>query len=239
MRKVEKERNEKYDELEIIAENESNINELKEFYVSNEITNLPEIIEERKEKLVNDLVEFARKRTVPCKWDKEGDPLEYEVKFSPITIQQYFFKSVNPINSVIPDYNVEKLSLIYEYYCYLIAEINDKIGDFPSSINSFCKLAGITQNQLKMIKNSSPDLSLRTVAEKIFDEIGDNNITLAQMGKASEKTTIFKMKTQNEIVEKVQPNVNVNINQTLGEDQIDMIYNRINEYGRLVSKKGR
>ena len=239
MRKVEKERQKKHEEMAIIESKNEELQQLKEFYVTNEISNLPQIIDERKNDLVDKLTNFAKEHTKPVKWDKDGIAIDYGVIFSPITIQQYFFKSVNPINSIIPDYNAEKLSLIYEYYCYLIAEINDKIGNFPSSINSFCKLAGITQFQLKNIKNNSPDLALRIVAEKIFDEIGDNNITLAQMGLASEKTTIFKMQTQNEIIEKVQPNVNVNINQTIGEEEIQIITDRINKYGNLINKKGK
>lgn len=237
MRKKEKQSMQYQKEQNKIEDNQLVITELEKFYVSNTVDNLNEIIENKKNTLVQELVTFAEEHTKPCKWDKDGCVLEQRVFTSPMVIQQYFFKSVNNIHSIIPEYNSEKLALIYDYYCWLIAEVNDKIGPYPSSLNSFCKLAGLTISQLKSIKNSSYDDKLRTVAEKIYDEIGDSNITMAQMGMVSEKSTIFKLKTQNEIVEKVQPNVNINITKQIDEDEADAILKRIGKYGNLVNKK--
>src|SRR5574344_1296205 len=202
MRKVEIERNKRKEQENIIVDNQIQLKELENFYVSGTIDNLPKIIEEKKEKLVNEITEYTNKHNKPVKWDDEGNPIKFKMEYNPIVIQQYFFKSINTIHSIIPDYNAEKLALIYDYYCYLIAEVNDKIGNYPSSLNSFCKLSGLTISQLRNIKNNSYDEKLRIVAEKIYDEIGDTNITMAQMGIVSEKSTIFKLKTQNEIIEK-------------------------------------
>lgn len=239
MRKVEIERNERKKQENIIIDNQIQLKELENFYVSGTIDNLPQIIEEKKEKLVNEMEEYVNKHNTPIKWDDEGNPIKFKIEYNPIVIQQCFFKSINTIHSIIPDYNAEKLALIYDYYCYLIAEVNDKIGNYPSSLNSFCKLAGLTISQLRNIKNNSYDEKLRIVAEKIYDEIGDTNITMAQMGIVSEKSTIFKLKTQNEVIEKVQPNINVNITKTINEEEANNILDRIGKYGNLINKKGK
>ena len=75
---------------------------------------------------------------------------------------------------------------------------------------------------------------MRTITEKIFDEIGDTNLTLSQLGKTNERSTIFKMKTQNEMVEKVQPKVNINI---VEQPDMTAINDRINKYKYFATKK--
>ena len=75
---------------------------------------------------------------------------------------------------------------------------------------------------------------MRVVAEKIYDQIGDENVTMSQMGVVRERSTIFKMKSQNEMVEKVQPQVKVNVN---AEVDVDRIQERLNKYKKFASKK--
>lgn len=228
--KVQKEKN-----REIEKVNQNNLRELEQFYNEGKIDTLFKNIEEEKKKLVEDMIKYAEEHTEDSKWDKEGNVLAREVKINPLVISNYFFKSIVPIGSQEPVYNAEKLSMVFDYYCQILAEVNDKIGNFPSSLTLFCKFAGITLNTLRQYKNSQ-DLPTRIVAEKIYDQVGDENITMSQMGIVKERTTLFKMKSQNELVEKSQPNVNINVKKI--DIDLDKINERLNKYKQFTNKKG-
>ena len=74
----------------------------------------------------------------------------------------------------------------------------------------------------------------RIIAEKIYDQIGDENVTMSQMGVVRERSTIFKMKAQNEMVEKVQPQVSVKVN---AEIDMDRINKNLDKYKKFAIKK--
>ena len=59
---------------------------------------------------------------------------------------------------------------------------------------------------------------------------------MSQMGVVRERSTIFKMKAQNEIVEKEQPKVSINITE---KPDLDRINERLNKYKMFASKKGK
>ena len=221
------------DNYEIEKNNQNNLRKLEEFYVEGKVDNMLKTIQEEKEKLVQDMIIYHDKHIKECKWDKDGVPLAYKVEINPLVINNYFFKPICPITSQEPVYNAEKLGMVFDYYCEILAEVNDKIGDYPSSLTAFCKMAGITLNTLRNYKNSS-DYNMRVVAEKIYDQIGDENITMSQMGVVKERSTLFKMKSQNEMVEKVQPQVKVNLN---AEVDMDRIQRNIDKYKRFAIKK--
>lgn len=222
-----------YKNLEIQKKNQTELRELEEFYTTNTVSTMLDKIEDQKAIITNDIINFAETNIKPTKWDKEGNITAYGININPLVINNYFFKSIVPITSQEPVYNAEKLGMVFDYYCHILAEVNDRIGYFPSSLTSFCKLAGITLNTLRNYK-SSQDYSMRVVAEKIYDQIGDENITMSQMGIVKERSTIFKMKSQNELVEKQQPKINVNITE---RPDMEKIANRLNEYKRFASKK--
>lgn len=227
-------RKNKEENLEIQTNNQNELRKLEKFYNTNEIDTLFKDVEEKKQELVEKMIQYAKDHEKECKWTKDGDPIDWKVEINPLVINNYFFKSIVPIGSQEPIYNAEKLAMVFDYYCELLAEVNDKIGNFPSSLTSFCKMAGITLNTLRSYKNSQ-DYSMRVIAEKIYDQIGDENITMSQMGIAREKTTIFKMKAQNEMVEKVQPNVNISV-KTVDVD-LDRINERLEKYKNYATKK--
>lgn len=218
---------------EIVNNNKNNLRELEQFYTTNKVDTMLDTIEKQKEELVKDMIKYHDDHLVECKWDKEGHPIDWQVDISPLVITNYFFKPITPITSQEPIYNAEKLGMVFDYYCDILANVNDKIGHFPSSLTSFCKLAGITLNTLRTYKNST-DYNMRVVVEKIYDQIGDENITMSQMGKVRERTTMFKLKSQNDLVEKQQPNNNVYIIEKPDFKQID---ERINKYKKFASKK--
>lgn len=226
----------KENNLEIQKKNQNNLRELEQFYVEGKVDNMLATIQEKKEELVQDMVKYANEHLEAVKWDKDGCVLAREVQINPLVITNYFFKPIIPITSQEPVYNAEKLGMVFDYYCELLMEVNDKIGNFPSSLTLFCKFAGITLNTLRRWKNSD-DYSMRVVVEKIYDQIGDENITMSQMGVVRERSTIFKMKAQNEIVEKAQPNVNISV-KTVDVD-LDRINERLNQYSNFTKKKGK
>ena len=218
---------------EIMKKNQNDVRELEQMYNTGKLDNMLSKIEERKAILVQEMIEYREKHLRPTSWNSDGDITSYEVNINPLVINNYFFKSIVPIASQEPIYNAEKLGMVFDFYCELVAEVNDKIGYFPSSLTSFCKFAGITLNTLRTYKNSQ-DFSMRVVVEKIYDQIGDENITLSQMGIVKERSTIFKMKSQNEMVEKEQPRINVNITE---KPDMDKIQARLNKYRNFANKK--
>lgn len=219
---------------DIMINNQNKLRDLEQFYNENKVDTMLDTIQAKKQEICDEISQYASDNLKPCKWDKDGLPLEYKVNIKPIVINNYFFKSIVPLGNVEPIYNAEKLSMVFDYYCDILAEVNDKIGDFPSSLTSFCKLAGITLSTLRTYKNS-PDLSMRVVVEKIYDQIGDVNISMSQLGIVKERTTLFKMKSENELVEKQQPIVNINITEKVDMEQIN---NRIDKYKVFATKKG-
>jgi hypothetical protein len=223
----------KVDNFEVEKANQNKLRELEQFYVTNKVDDLMKNIETRKKEVIQKMEEYVIKHEKATEYDSDGFPSKYIVDSNPLVINNYFFKSIVPLGNQEPIYNAEKLAIVFDYYCDILAEVNDRIGDFPSSLTSFCKLAGITLNTLKSYKNSA-DYSMRVIAEKIYDQIGDENITMAQLGRAREKSTIFKMKAQNELIEKVQPNVNINIKAP--EVDLDRINERLEMYKNYTSK---
>ena len=232
MKYITKEDREKDKKQALAVEKQEQTRELEQFMTDGTVDDLLDKLETIKDKKVDEMIEYASKNLVPTKWDKLGNPLEYNVKLNPTVIKNNFFKSIVPFGNRIPEYNAEKLSLVYEYYLYLITEVNDKIGNFPSSLSSFCKLAGITTNKLREYKNS-PDLDMRTVAEKIYDEIGDENLSMAQLGIVKSTPTVFKLKAQHEMVEKSQPNINISYKEVVNVDRVN---ENIAKYKDLLNK---
>ena len=213
-KKIKKEENIKEQETKL------QVQDLEQFFVNGTVLDINTKLEELKEQKVNEMVEYTESHKKPCKWNEEGEPTSFEIQINPLVINNIFFKTINPLGNKIPMYNAEKLALVYDYYLYLITEVNDKIGNFPSSIPSFCKLAGISTKDLREYRRSA-DINMRNIVEKIYDEIGDNNLSMAQLGMVKGTPTQFKMKTQNEMVEKQQPNVNITYKEVINTDRMD------------------
>lgn len=219
--------------LEVRKKNQDRARDLEKFYTEGKVEDILANIEKRKKELVEDMISYAQEHKKECKWDRDGKPIDFKVDYNPFVIENVFFKSIVPIGCQEPEYNAEKLALAYDFYCELLVEINNNIGQYPASLTSFCHFAGITLNTLRLYRNS-PDLAMRTIAEKIYDQIGDTNITMSQLGIVRERSTIFKMKSQNEVVEKEQPKVNINI---VEAPDMQRIEEKINKYKSFVDKK--
>lgn len=219
--------------MQVRKKNQDKARELEKFYTEGKVEDILANLEKRKKELVEDMIKYAEEHNKPIKWDKDGGVIKWKVDYNPFVVENVFFKSIVPIGCQEPDYNAEKLALAYDFYCQLLVEVNNNIGQYPASLTSFCHFAGITLNTLRLYRNS-PDLAMRTIAEKIYDQTGDTNITMSQLGIVKERSTLFKMKSQNEIVEKEQPKVNINI---VEAPDMDKIEERINKYRSYVDKK--
>lgn len=221
--------------LEVRKKKQDKVRQLEKFYTEGKVDDILYNLEERRKELVEDMLKYVEEHKVECKWDKDGNPIDWKIDYSPIVIENVFFKSIVPIGCQEPEYNAEKLSLAYAFYCDLLADVNNNIGRYPASLTGFCHFAGITLNTLRQYRNS-PDISMRTIAEKIYDQIGDTNITMSQLGIVRERSTMFKLKSQNEIVEKEQPRVNINI---VEAPDMEKIAEKINRYREFTDKKSK
>lgn len=162
----------------------------------------------------------------------KGEIIDDYIEVNPIIITNTFFKPIVPLDSK-PNYNSYQLGKIYEYYQELITEINDVIGAFPSSLTLFCRFIGMTLQDFKELRDSE-DESMRNVVQKIIDDVDEANLSMAQTGTAKERTTLFKLKAQNEMVEKVTPKVNVNIKANIDDNRVKA---NILEYSEFLGKK--
>lgn len=226
--------NELKDKNQAIREqNKITVRELEEFYVNGTVSDMTKAIDRLKEEKVNEMIKYADEHKKYI-YNKDGDIIDDYVQVKPIVISNYFFRSICPLHNKVPIYSAEKLGIVFEYYNYLISEINDKIGNYPPSLLSFCKLAGISYQTLREYRNSS-DIEMRNVVEKIYDQLGDDNLTMSQIGQVKEKSTIFKLKAQHEMVEKVQPNVNITYKEVVNTDRINA---NLEKYKDFIEKKG-
>lgn len=207
---------------EIMINNKHELRTLESMYVNSKIDNLEEIVEEKKNELTDKLIEY-RDTIQETKVTKYGDT--YKVpNLNPLIIQRYFFKSINPIGSREPDYNAEKIGIVFDLYSEIITQINIEIGEFIPNISSFCTFAGITTSTFNNYRKST-DVDMRVICEKISDYCFDSNITLAQKGKVSEKSTIYRMKVEQDKSEKAEPQIHIHANDL----DVDLVKDRLKE----------
>lgn len=222
----------KEDNKFIQIKNKNEVVDLENFCVNAQINEmLPKIVEERKQEVVNQLVEFQNKY-IQTKYDRYGNETKV---VNPYLISTYFFKSINPLSNVEPAYSSEKLAIVWDVYMYLIEQVNMNIYTFQPTLTHFAKFAGISLNTLKNYKNmGDPQMSI--LIDKIYDETMDSNLTLAQNKKLTEKSTQFRLKVENEVVEKVQPKVSVNVNTKLDLDRINGRLNELISFNKKSKK---
>ena len=175
-------------------------------YVESVLGDLDKAVEDKRKEIEDKLIKYAEDNKIK-KYDKDGKP--YEVpNTNPIVIQKYFFQSINPLVNVEPKYSAEKLGIIWQLYEDMIGFINAKIGTLVPNLSSFCSFAGIRLSTFKQYKQSV-DEDMRVVVEKIEDGCFDSNLTLAQMGYIKERSTVYRMKSEQERIEKESPTIHI------------------------------
>ena len=203
------------------------MNEGKKYTLSIDSKNLEKVLKGKKdglEKLINDFsLTYLKYKT-----DKQGNMIN---DTNPLLVSTYFFKPINPMGNVEPVYTSEQLARVYELYCYIVEKINMEIMVFQPTISHFAKFAGISLPSFNALK-SSYDESMRALMEKINSDIFDANMTLAQHKKITEKPTTFRMKVENEMIEKKAPSLSVNV--SAKSVDLDRINARIREIQNIT-----
>lgn len=214
-------------------ETKSQIVDLEKFYVNGQLENLDVLVEQKKKEIINKIVEFNELQITEIK-NSDGEVIDtIRKELNPYLISTFFFKSINPLANVEPIYTSEKLAIVWELYMYLIEQVNINIGMFQPTLSHFAKFAGISTTTLKNYKTSS-DLQMQILVNKIFDETFDSNVLLAQNKKLSNRSTELRVKVENEVQEKPQVKVNVNVSNDVDLDQITNRLEEIRNFGRSV-----
>lgn len=178
---------------------------LENFYVNGKLENMNQLVEIKRKEIENKLIEFQK--------------IDPEKRGNPYLVSMYFFKSINPLSSTEPDYSPEKLAIVWDLYMYLIEQVNMNIAVLQPSISHFCRFAGISVNTFKNYKNRGSN-EMQILANKISDATFDSNILLAQNNVLKDRSTIMRVKVENEVQEKPQVKVNVNVNEEVDFEQI-------------------
>ena len=100
------------------------------------------------------------------------------------------------------------MGIVWQLYEEMVGVINAKIGTLVPNLSSFCSFAGIRLSTFKQYKQSV-DEDMRVVVEKIEDGCFDSNLTLAQMGYIKERSTVYRMKSEQERIEKESPTIHI------------------------------
>ncbi len=187
-------------------ENKQAVRIIEKEYVEEVLGGLETAIEEKRKEIEDKLTKYFEENKTK-EYTKDGTPYDVANK-NPIVIQKYFFQSLNPLVNKEPMYSAEKLGIVWQLYEEMVGKISAKIGVIVPSLSSFCSFAGIRLSTFKQYKQSV-DEDMRIVVEKIEDGCFDSNLTLAQMGYIKERSTVYRMKSEQERVEKEMPSIHI------------------------------
>ena len=223
--------NQKFLELE----KKSEVIDLEKFCVNATLDNLEDLMLQKEQELISKIENYQKMMIVEIKNDY-GEVIDTIHKdYNPYLVSTYFFKSINPLSNIEPQYSSEKLAVVWNIYMNMIELVNINIGPFQPTLSHFAKFAGISTYTLKSYRNS-PDLQMQTIANKIFDETFDSNVLLAQNKILSNRSTELRVKVENEVQEKPQVKVNVNVNQEVDLNQISARLNEISNFSKAKNK---
>ena len=68
-------------------EKQDKARELEQFYTNGKVDDILESLEKRKKELVEDMISYAQEHTKECKWDREGNPIDFKVDFNPFVVR--------------------------------------------------------------------------------------------------------------------------------------------------------
>ena len=214
-------------------ERKNELIDIEKFYVNGKLENTEQLVEIKKKELVKNINDYQELMKKPV-YNDEGELIDTVQKpYNPYLVSTYFFKTINPLTSIEPEYSAEKLSIVWNLYMYLVEQVNIQIGMFQPTISHFCKFAGISVYKLKSWRERGT-YEMQTLINKIYDETFDSNVLMAQNRLLSDRSTALRVKVGNEVQEKPQVHVNVNV----GEDlDLDKIASRLNEISNFKSTK--
>ena len=192
----------------------------REFSLKVQDDNLNEILNKRKSEFKGLMVEF-QKEGVKVKYDRYGNEIN---DTNPYLVSTYFFKPINPAPNVETIYTSEQLTQIYDFYSKVVEQINLKVMTFQPTLSHFAKFAGMSLSALSALKHSD-NISMRNLVERIYNDTFDANVMLSQHKQLDSNTTTYRMKVENEAIEKKTPEFKVNV--TTKPIDLDNIETRI------------
>jgi hypothetical protein len=226
---------EQVDQKYLELEQKNEVVALEKFYVNASLDNLDDLLIQKEKELVSQIEKYQQMMTLEVK-NSEGEIIDYLTKpYNPYLVSTFFFKSINPLSNIEPQYSSEKLAAVWNIYMFLIEQVNINIGPFQPTLSHFAKFAGISTYTLKSYRNSA-DIQMQTIANKIFDETFDSNVLLAQNKILSNRSTELRVKVENEVQEKPQVKVNVNVNQEVDLNQISARLNEMSNFSKAKNK---
>lgn len=187
-------------------EDKLEVRELQNFYVNSTISNLPELIDERKKDLLHKFTSYVNNNS-RTRYTKDGNPYKV-LNVNPVIINKYFFSSLNPLSGYQPMYSQETLSIVFNLYEDICSQVNEKIGNYIPTLSNFCKFAGISTTTFRNYCDSS-DMNMRVLTDKIEDYCFDTSVTASQLGMAKESITKYRMKTEIGKIEKETPTIHL------------------------------
>lgn len=187
-------------------ETKKNIVELEKFYLDGQINNLNEIVEQRKNEIVDKICDY-KEQMLPM-YDDDDNLVSYGKHLTPYVVSNYFFRSITNMQNLEPTYSGEQLSILWELYNELVMQVNMNLQEFTPTLSHFCKFIGFTTNGFKKLKKSS-DIGISTTATKIDDYFYDNNVRMAELGKHNTRAMIYRMKSEQERLEKETPQITI------------------------------
>lgn len=216
---------------DVRIKNKQEVRLIEQEYVDEGLKVLMTNVEAKRHEIEEKLIAYSEK----CKktmYTKEGHKYEV-VNSNPILVQKYFFQSINPLVNVEPEYSAEKVGIIWQLYEEMIVRINAELGILMvPNLSGFCTFAGVRLSTFKKWRNSY-DEGMRIVVEKIEDSCFDSNVMLAQMGELKERSTVYRMKSEQERIEKETPEVHIHTEKV----DLDEIRKRMKQLNGLSEKK--
>lgn len=183
---------------------------LEKMFVENKIDNIDELIKEKMEQFKKDMALTLIKAEESYVDSDGNERTRFNVRYkNPLVLNNLFLKSINPYKNIQPEYTAETLNMVFDLYCEILSEVNIQIGTLAPSISSFCKFAGISTPTFKGYK-SSPEVEMRTLIDVIEDYCYDTSVAMSQTEFIKERTTIYRMKSEQERMEKEQQKVIIN-----------------------------
>ena len=165
-----------------VKKSKEELAELKEQMFEEEKRNLPSILEAKTNALIEMLEDKSKKFTYP-------------EMYSLISRQDHY--------AIRKVYTTDELLFAFQHFQGLVNRINEKV-QFVPTINVFCGYLGVSTSTYKSWLSSS-DLDRRELMQIIDDYLADVALSLAQSRKLDGLVTMYRTKSQHNIVEANAP----------------------------------